>query len=378
MDNTVDVWAEELSKKKLDDPIEEHKHSKNFGTKPEVPDELKELMNKALPRGENEHIDREGNDKTLYDLLDIAPHGRKLLNELFSGPRGRGDVFQHYEKSAIHKQLVEKVDSWIVEEEEFSGDTGASRAVSQGEYSSAIFSWSSANKDKKKPSSTDGKRVSSRGLYHHSLNQTLRKKAYAGINELLAQRRDQERQRELEKISFLNSTPIAPSTFKVDPLQKFEARALPRERKKKPKQQKKRSSILWFWKGSSHTEKAPVHQSKDKRTTVSAQLASDSHIIAQDVEDLNAPKPEAQDLDNSPSLLTGQSSSTQEGILQNNDEPSEDEDSIFGEFESAVSPQPVSDTCVQQQEVTSNNSNNKETMGAVMNSFTPLQPKRKN
>ncbi|SCV03536.1 LAME_0H11210g1_1 [Lachancea meyersii CBS 8951] len=327
-------------------------------------DEIAQLLNKALPIDNNEEMRREPEIVTLYELLDVAPHGRKLKNDLFSTFHGNTSVFQHYGKSSINRHLVDTVDSWIVEKEELAGETGGLRAASRGEYSSAIFSWSSANKDKKKLSSSQGKGHTSSSGDHGprlSLNQALQKQANAGISEFLTQRRVQERSREIEKLASTKTVSITPSSFKVDPLLKFEAHALPKQKKqdaaKRQRQQQKkknRLSNLFFWKGSSTSEKSH-HEPKSPTPLKPAPEPIEIH--ANPVENYS-PTHQHDQLSFEASMC--------ESFGDNN--------SAFGEFESACASPPVIEATEAKSPI---EAGPRGSNTFVMDSFTPLRPKKK-
>ncbi|SCU94310.1 LADA_0G07800g1_1 [Lachancea dasiensis] len=364
MDETTDVWTKELNSYSYQHEQELHERLKVLtatGEKPKLSDELEGLIDRVLPRNETEELQEETTPRTLYGLLDVAPHGRKRMNQLLAGPHGSGDVFQHYENSAIHRTLAKTVDEWIVRQEDVAGgQRPGSRDVSQGEFSSAIFSWSSANRDKKATSSSQGSGRIGDIHRQYSLNQQLRSKAYEGIADLLARRRDQERQREIDSIASVTKTRMTPGGFKVDPLQKFEARALPKERKKKgPKQGKqtqsqKRSSLLWFWKRNdpeTHTSEKPASAGRDVNP-----------------QDSQPPTNEAPALQCSQSADNGVTGAA----LQPSDDGEDDDDSVFGDFKS-TSQRPVDMSSDDQ--VSLHKVPDFEPVG--MGSFVPLQPKKK-
>ncbi|CEP63708.1 Lft1p LALA0_S09e00716g [Lachancea lanzarotensis] len=360
MDESTSIWNQEASKRDDSEILEKNEPFEDTIEEFKVSDEAVELINIALPGKNDENLKAQNEPTTLYQLLDTAPHGRKVMNDLFARSTGNASIFQHYRKSSIHRNLVKVVDRWIVEREEYGGDTTGSRAASRGDYSSTIFAWSSANREKNIPLASTAHAKDNRP--QRSLNQILQKHAHSGIRDFLVQRRELERQREIENLASTTSMPVTPGTFKVDPLLKLEPQALPRPSKKKSEsekqrrkttKQKNRLSNLFFWKGSSSTKKQTRDEKQTTNEPVSTTAASD---------------------------FAGLTHSTVEGdqpFSETSADASVDvSDSAFGEFESGSA---SASGTIDESADTAPPTEASPRMSAnlVMESFTPLQPKRR-
>ncbi|KAM3160575.1 hypothetical protein ACU8KH_04710 [Lachancea thermotolerans] len=381
MDDTADVWTEVLEEKKVAPPMGPQVASHVFSAPmPKASEELESMMGVAMPQLESGARKPAGEDMNLYGLLDMVPKGRKLLAELLSGPHTTGDVFQHYDKSAIHRKLADKVDQWITEEETQGKESNRNLAGLRGEYSSAIFSWSSANKNKERVASAGKKSASPSTGSQKTVNEQLYSKAYAAISGLIAQKRDEERRRERERAA-ASKPPASPAVFKADPLQKFEARALPREHKKKPKQEKhKRSSILWFWKGGPQKSKDQAGRSRDDHRD--AKPASEPGITSTPrASSDSTPRPRSESQTPEASASSVSASQTPQTYLPPSPPhtgaspagASSDGESLFGDFESSTGPQavdaPVTPPVAPEHTGTG--------AAQAMLSFAPLQPKKR-
>ncbi|CUS23776.1 LAQU0S11e04038g1_1 [Lachancea quebecensis] len=381
MDDTTDVWTEVIEEKNEASLLGPQATSSILNApKPEVSEELESLIGIAMPRLEPGDRQTAAGDTSLYELLDMVPKGRKLLAELLSGSRTTGDIFQHYEKSAIHKKLADKVDQWITEEETQGKESNRNLAGLRGEYSSAIFSWSSANKNKERVASAGKRNISSSAGSHKTVNEQLYTKAYTAISGLIAQKRDEERRREREKAA-ASKPPVSPTVFKADPLQKFEARALPRERKKKLKQEKhKRSSILWFWKGTPQKSKEQANKSRDDHrddksasetgTTSASRVPTSSMAHPESVPQAPEASACSTTASQTPEIsLPSTSPHSGSGLS----EASSEEESLFGDFESSLG--------LQAADVPATPPVASGPMGSGaaqdMLSFAPLQPKKR-
>lgn len=302
------------------------------------------LMDLAIPTNERSQEESRINEKGLYELLDIAPKGRKLLNDIFSGPQYTGNVFQHYGRSALCKELTNKVEKWVIEDEQLSKEVVRNVASSRGDYSSAIFSWSSANRHKGRPSSSGERSApSSRGASsssdsRQSINTQLFKKAHAAISGLLAQQKEEERLQMKDTLA-RKSPSVAPSTFRADPLLKFEARALPREHKKRPKKEdkKKRSSLLWFWKGASSKDKDSKRRSHAEGAK--DHFEAEHSSLGKDKNTRNVATGSGEILPETPEVLGTSSASIGSNratsLLDSPHSDHSDADSAFGDFESS-------------------------------------------
>ncbi|SCU88663.1 LAFA_0E13916g1_1 [Lachancea sp. 'fantastica'] len=371
MDESTTIWNREVSKR--DDSNFQRKNEPKENTIDEfkISDEVVDLIDKALPEQKSRSLSAQDEiTTTLYELLDTAPHGRKVRNDLFASSTGNASIFQHYRKSSIHRNLVKTIDKWIVEREESAADISGSRGGSRGDHSSAIFTWSSANRESNKSASSHVKEISSNASNignssgpKQSLNRKLQKQAQVASSDFLAQRRELERKREIENLASTRSAPVTPGTFKVDPLLVLNPQALPRPSKKKsdtekPRRkttkQKNRLSNLFFWKPSS-TKDQPRHEkaAKTQNETKSTFIAEPS--------DLTGSTQSASDIDQPTSELSAADSV-------------DDRDSAFGEFESASASETVNDSANFEP---SQEAGPRVPDSLAMESFAPLQPKRR-
>lgn len=222
-------------------------------------------------------------DFTLYNLLDQAEHGRKLMNYIVSTTSSESETVFKLEKLRHREHQLAR--TWF--DEEKRGTVKISSAMLQIE-TPIVFSWS--NQDDSETSSPVIEKPESPSQFRNisktkelTTNQKLLNSASLAakekkvptfensiiednyfhdntIDNLATQSSNSERN---------TSKEWKRSSFKVDPLQEFVATELPKLKKKSDEEVKgkkaKKKGLLWFWGSSKHKDKGK-HSSKHTRT----------------------------------------------------------------------------------------------------------------
>lgn len=230
----------------------------------------------------------------LYEILDSTKNGRKRMFQLTSTRSPETNVWKNLMKSNLWKEHEAITRRWA-EEEKYS--TSNMSQDLNNDRPNVAFSWSSANKLGNGSVPTMG----AVPLKPRTTNEILYSIAMKKAAEL--------RQEQQTEDSMLSPKLVQQQTthdngskshIKIDPLQQFVAQALPREKKKKPKQ--KRKSMFWFL-GSNHTR-------GNKQLTSSNRLSTYEH------DEITVANP-SEDEDNTISVLTGEDHSP--SLLQHED-----------------------------------------------------------
>ena len=246
----------------------------------------------AVLEGEKNVTETESDDVSLYQLLDEVSGGRKLMNCLFRDvtPIDNMTLTKSWNDREnpfnSHSRRIAR--DWHDEEQQSSSQLNTSMAFQND--APVIFQWShkaSNTRDISAPNSPEIKR--SRGFSEskkETTNQRLFNDALKNIRELNILRPSWETIiSDVDESSFDNNTGRAYSngmtsiatsetgknnpswkdpSFKVDPLQKFVVKELPKEKKPsadKPGKHKSKKGVLWFLKGGHHHKK-PAHKTK--------------------------------------------------------------------------------------------------------------------
>ncbi|GCE97926.1 hypothetical protein ZYGM_003961 [Zygosaccharomyces mellis] len=201
----------------------------------------------------------------LYQILDEAPHGRKLMNYM-SYSRTPNDIYT-YNKGPIQKKSLIINQKWL--EEEKRAGTQVTPPTLQLE-TPVIFSWSKKAHDIKKEQITKSQNDST---LRESTNNRLYKTVAACLNHIRS-REDWDAKYSIPgTVNDKNdSSPCKPewvnSNFKVDPLQPFVAQIIKEPKKKEPRKEKTPSKMKNLFSFLSNSSKKERPQSPETKSTV--------------------------------------------------------------------------------------------------------------
>lgn len=198
----------------------------------------------------------------IYKLRDevIAVHRDRLR-------RIRDPDYDKYTpklKTPMIDKLHEIREQWRQEENYRGSENSLTASINTP---SVMFAWSSntsTDSDKTSaPKKQTGKRTTNEMLYAYALKhaQAIRHKRFIESNA-----------EKLANTKLDDDNPDKPkSTFKMDPLEPFVARALPRERKRQSKH--KRKSMFWFWGSHKHHSSSSSSNNKERSSSVEPSIA---------------------------------------------------------------------------------------------------------
>lgn len=259
--------------------------------------EIDERLDALLPLDPTTEEESE-EPRTLYELLDEVPNGRKLMNHLFCSATELQLDERQLSKGHLHKTASVIADRWY--EEEKRASTQALPAALQLD-APVIFSWSK----KAAGGKTSSQKTTPNSSVRDTTNQTLFKSISARLNQIAKQGEIGQQDTCYEDGSIRSEmSPSkqrwASSEFHVDPLQQFVATALPRasKRENNDKKKVKRRSILNFWgSGGNHKKKEDrktnkeVEPDQDRKSSELPQPI-EQNTIAEDPEPIKQDLPE--------------------------------------------------------------------------------------
>lgn len=338
-----------------------------------------------------------GERRIIYELLDEVANGRKLMNCLFHSnvlPHTNGAV-PIYEGNQLQRQSSKIAQRWFeIEKRTTSKATSATLQVD----APVIFSWS-----KKSPSTTDleitNTKKSSEATINEATNQVFYKSISTRLDQIASESKYWQTFTQQGAANDMGVDETSPqksqwanSNFRVDPLQTFVAQALPKETKKESPIKKKNSSkgrnLFNFWnKHSKHSKhknrvKEEITQQVNERDMKSQ--TAPAEIVNQDQDELSYRGSNVR-----PHTVQNNNTGEQIGARQEEVEnEANDEVEEFGNFEQASESPSYSATAENETldqspplHPTSASplpSLDKETESPLsMNSFIPLQPKKK-
>ena len=248
-------------------------------------DTLNMFIEELTPTGKNEYSNncKEGSEEeeiNLYHLLDIVPNGRKTINRLFYSSTSKDSYIRSFADTQIFQKSKIIGNGWFNEEKRASTNTIA--AVLSLE-TPVQFSWSKKRKNTTKNDGddtikhVDNSNISSKNK--NGLQESTNRKLYRSILSGLLEVEKQIKQwQDLDKNSDVNikidqdtrgsnifpksKQPWDGSSFKVDPLQAFVVKELPKESKKKETPKKKKMGLLWFLGSRSNNSNHKLKNSK--------------------------------------------------------------------------------------------------------------------
>lgn len=228
--------------------------------------ELIQLIDDCLSTDQNNDEDfKEFPKYQILDILNETEHGRKRLYQMLSSKDLTSNVMLHYDRSQIYSEYIKIVNQWLQDED--NEITTAERADTN-----IKFSWSSVNKI----NDTNNTKTFTK---NSSLNQKLYKRAFTGLKRIHEESRRNEIYKSKEQENTKSVKTEINSTFKMDPLEKFVAYALPT----KPKTKKtKRKSLLWFWPNKEKHPENRVNQSYHVRS-----ISESEHRYNDDIKSFN-------------------------------------------------------------------------------------------
>ncbi|EDO17681.1 hypothetical protein Kpol_1004p58 [Vanderwaltozyma polyspora DSM 70294] len=220
---------------------------------------------------DNEYVERntDGNEVTLYQILDVLPDGRKTMNHLFySSMIIDNKDFMNFNDCTINRKSKEMSDLWYAEELRATSSIAAGALTMEAPV---MFSWSNRSTSKLKSEDSETQKINKTNVNisnGQTTNQKLYKLVSAGlkvIDKNLSNWTDDNIDRNIESNNnvvnnehndtIVESKPWKDSNFRVDPLQQFVVTELPNKMKArdepKKKAKSKKKGFLWFWGGSS-------------------------------------------------------------------------------------------------------------------------------
>lgn len=205
-------------------------------------------------------LDRSEDSRVLYELLDAVPHGRKVMNRLFHSGSGSDIRKTPYGQHNSHLQRAASsiAEQWFEEEKRASSQvTPATLQLD----APVIFSWSKKAGSIKGATTSSDSRNFKESTAGETTNQILFRSISSKLSKIVTQREDLHKRsnenvlaQESERSQHSNGW--ADSQFRVDPLQPFVAKALPKESRRETSARKKtnhtkRRSLLNFWSSNS-------------------------------------------------------------------------------------------------------------------------------
>lgn len=201
----------------------------------------------------------------LYQMLDEAPHGRKLMNYMVYS-RPPNDIHS-YRKGPTQRRSLIISHNWL--DEEKRANTQTTPAALQLE-TPVIFSWSKKAHDIKR----DQVRKSQQGsTVRESTNDHLYKSVATQLNQIKSRENwDSNDPRPITMDNRDNNQSTKKSewadpNFKVDPLQPFVAKLVKEPKKKPPKKEKTPSKMKTLFSFLSNSSKKEKSHSSDGRTS---------------------------------------------------------------------------------------------------------------
>lgn len=236
---------------------------------------IQELTHVRQPTSEV-HLGSE--DAALYQILDEAEHGRKLMNYL--GYAKSITKTLDYNHSAIRSASLSIGESWLRKEKRASTQT--TPAALQLE-TPVIFSWSKKVNGARKDQYKD-KDLQNSSQAPETTNNALYRKVAATLEQLRAQQEWDEPLRPStndDDGSLSQRSQWAGSSFKVDPLQPFVARLVKEPKKKAPRKEKSPSKMrnLFNFLNSGKKSKAESTENEPKTQDDTLNALEDSQEL---------------------------------------------------------------------------------------------------
>lgn len=275
---------------------------------------------------------KDDSDITLFQLMDEVANGRKLMNFLFSSETLPTEKKLLQNSGLLHREHV-IAGQWY--DEEKRGSTQVTSATLQLD-TPVIFSWSDSDRNIFNSSGESPKLENKKERKQVTTNQRLLKNVSTGLKDLGLDNIELMKSEENFFSDELNNPyntkhgnfsqgslnkEWKKSDFKVDPLQPFVVKELPKKKKineepEAPKSKSKRKSILWFWgKGKSSKSKDEKHKkSSNSKTKLPNTSEEDIRITPKKKKDI-IPRPTAQEDDD---------------IWDHDLEPSSEEEQVIG------------------------------------------------
>ncbi|QID87112.1 hypothetical protein GRS66_009772 [Saccharomyces pastorianus] len=319
----------------------------------------------------DDHCKPKNEDVSLYGLLDEVSNGRRLMNCLFHSSMQVGTRLSTNKLDQKCRQILR---DWTDEEKTMAMDSGGLQLDAP-----VLFSWSHNAASTSVQGNTN---TNLKGSTHGGKKRTkittssqLFDKASAEISRCISQTTNSWMVDESTNASETNgidndkpSSPWASSSFKVDPLQKFVVKQLPKPKKKPEsdqakKNKTKRKSFFGFWGHSSSKS------SSKKKPEKPIEIEADVH------EESGTPSPPLDEDASSNNVCTTQSN--QESMNSQQVEPVESEVSVenthsdHGEFEE------FKQATVHANDLLSCEPSIANPLSLNLGSFVPLQPKKK-
>ncbi|GAV54095.1 hypothetical protein ZYGR_0AK05970 [Zygosaccharomyces rouxii] len=315
----------------------------------------------------------------LYQVLDQAPHGRKLMNYM-TYSRAPNDIYG-YNKGPTQKKSLAINQSWL--EEEKRASTQVTPATLQSE-TPVIFSWSKKAHDLKKDQTT---KFQNDSTIRESTNNRLYKTVSTRLDHIKSRDNwDSQYSRPSTVNGTNDSSPEksewANSNFKVDPLQPFVAKVVKEPKKKEPKKEKAPSKMKNLFSFLSNTSKKERSRSPDTKSTARSGNSEGSQEIEAptDIEGQEQKQGQAQDQDQAKDQDQGQ-----EQKQEHTQEQEQEKEHVDDKIQEQVSPSPsvtLENTLTPiipsaPPKLASTDALNADSP-LSMDSFIPLQPKKKN
>ncbi|CAR28104.1 hypothetical protein ZYGR_0N05940 [Zygosaccharomyces rouxii] len=227
----------------------------------------------------------------LYQVLDQAPHGRKLMNYM-TYSRPPSDI-HGYNKGPTQKKTLVINQRWL--DEEKRANTQITPATLQLE-TPVIFSWSKKAHDTKKDQTVKSQNDST---VRESTNNRLYKTVAARLDEIKSRENWDSKYSRPSTVNGTNASSPEKSewanpNFKVDPLQPFVAKIVKEPKKKAPKKEKAPSKMKNLFSFLSNSNKKERSQSPDTKPAVhssgpepSQEIEASTDVDEQDQEQEN-------------------------------------------------------------------------------------------
>ncbi|CAI4049196.1 hypothetical protein SUVZ_13G1010 [Saccharomyces uvarum] len=319
----------------------------------------------------DEHGEPKNEDVSLYGLLDEVSNGRRLLNCLFHSSM---QVGTRLTTNSLDQKCRQILRDWTDEEKTMTMDSGVLQLDAP-----VLFSWSH---NAASTSAQDNTSTSLKGSTHGgkkrpkiTTSSQLFDKASAEISRCISQNTKSwmvgESPGENETNGIYNDKPSSPwasSDFKVDPLQKFVVKELPKPKKKPEndqakKNKTKRKSFFGFWGHSSSKS------SSKKKPEKPIEIKGNIH------EEAGTPSPPLDEDASSNDVCTTQSN--QESMNNQQVEPVESEVSVENTHSDHSEFDELKQAPAHANDILSGEPSTVNLSSLNLGSFVPLQPKKK-
>lgn len=364
---------------------------------------LEELFDELLMTRINAKQDKTG-QRVLYEVLDQVEHGRKSMNSLFHSKtmKSKSAIIFNYDNSQLRAKSSQIAHQWsTIERRTISQTTSSTLKID----APVIFSWTKESVGINDSSSSVGE-AAVKSCEDQTTNDKLFKRASKRLNAISIETIEWSRPLRNSTSSGVEEDDAASRrlawanpNFRVDPLQPFVAKALPKQPKKesldKKKKRPKSKGLFGFWhsqkkKDQKKTEKSKKGEEREESIPKKSELKTDPDLSTTDdnvsyytKEGRSTPVQESQhptvefDLDKEKEENDDQGVEGEEDVEEVEDE--------YGDFEQAS--EPINQTLISEPHKQTQTASTLQPDPSLlveigysplsMDSFVPLQPRKK-